>query len=203
MRTMRVVAGRARGRLLRAPAGGATRPTSDRVREAVFSILTSMDVIDEAPVVDLFAGSGALGIEALSRGAASALFVERDKAAAQCIAANLEVLGEDAGRGQIVTTDAVSWVRRLPVGTRPGVVFADPPYAWSRWDDLLGPLAALADLVVAESGAPWVPAPEWETVTVRRYGSTVVSILRPRAAPETAESGLLAVPAHHRPRGGT
>jgi 16S rRNA (guanine966-N2)-methyltransferase len=169
----------------------------------VFNILTSMDVIEEAPVVDLFAGSGALGIEALSRGAASATFVERDRAARDCIAANLAVLGEDAGRGRIVSADALGYLRRLPVDARPGVVFADPPYSWSSWADLLDPLAALADLVVAESAGPWAPGPAWETVTVRRYGSTVVSILRPRATLGRAESGLLAVPAHHQPRGGT
>ena len=94
---MRVVAGRPRGRVLRGPAGTATRPTSDRVREAMFSMLSSMDAIEGAPVVDLFAGSGALGIEALSRGAASVTFVDHDRAALAAIRANLAVLG-DAGR---------------------------------------------------------------------------------------------------------
>ena len=175
---MRVVAGRARGRVLRAPAGTATRPTSDRVREAVFNILSSMDAISGAAVVDLFAGSGALGIEALSRGSGSVTFVERERAATEAIAANLAVLGEEGRRGRVVRADVVGWVRRLPPGTRVGVVFADPPYAWERWGDLLVPLTSVAELVVAETGDASPAVPGWETVTARRYGSTLVTLLR-------------------------
>jgi 16S rRNA (guanine966-N2)-methyltransferase len=199
---MRVVAGQARGRRLQAPSGTATRPTSDRVREAVFNILTSMDAIEDEPVVDLFAGSGALGIEALSRGAASATFVDADPAATEAIRANLEVLG-DAGRlGRIVLGDVLAWVGRLPAGTRAGVIFADPPYAWARWGELLGPLAAVADLLVAETGDPLAPDPAWDTVKSRRYASTVVTVLRPRATPgRSCEPG--GPPADDQSRGGT
>jgi 16S rRNA (guanine966-N2)-methyltransferase len=203
---MRVVAGRARGRVLLAPAGTATRPTSDRVREAVFNILSSMDAIEGAPVIDLFAGSGALGIEALSRGAASVTFVDHDRLATEAIAANLAVLGDDGRLGQVVRADALAWVRRLSPGSPAGVVFADPPYAWSRWPELLDPLAAVAGLVVAETGATVASTPAWElgweTVTERRYGSTLITILRPLETPATADqAGPL--PEHQQPRGGT
>src|SRR5690348_13221449 len=90
---MRVVAGTAGGRRLRAPKGTTIRPTSDRVRESIFNSLQSMDAIEGAAVADLFAGTGALGIEALSRGAASAIFVDEDRAAAALIRDNLAATG--------------------------------------------------------------------------------------------------------------
>jgi 16S rRNA (guanine966-N2)-methyltransferase len=199
---MRVVAGRARGRVLRAPAGGITRPTSDRVREAVFNILSSMDVIEDATVIDCFAGSGALGIEALSRGAASVTFVDHDRVAVHAIAANLRVLGEAGRLGHVVRADVMGWLRARVTGPPAGVVFADPPYAWARWADLLGLLAPVAELVVAETGSALPAHPGWETVTVRHYGSTVIAILRSLATPGIAsEPGLR--PAHQQPRGGT
>src|SRR3954452_20915171 len=90
---MRVVAGTARGRPLRAPRGNDIRPTSDMVREAIFNSLTSMDAIADATVYDLFAGTGALGIEALSRGAAHVTFVDHDRTAIAAIEANLAATG--------------------------------------------------------------------------------------------------------------
>jgi 16S rRNA (guanine966-N2)-methyltransferase len=168
----------------------------------MFNILTSMAAIEDAPVVDLFAGSGALGIEALSRGAASATFVDHDRVATAAIRANLAVLG-DAGRlGRVVDADALGWLRRLPPGAGVEVVFADPPYAWRRWEELLAALDGVADLVVAETGEPIPAAPAWDTVTSRRYASTVVTILRPLVTPRIpSEPGLQ--PADDLPRGGT
>jgi 16S rRNA (guanine966-N2)-methyltransferase len=199
---MRVVAGRARGRVLRAPAGPTTRPTSDRVREAVFNILSSMDAVEGAAVIDLFAGSGALGIEALSRGAASVIFVDHDRMATEAISANLAVLGDDGRLGRVVRADALTWVRGLEPGSTAGVVFADPPYAWPRWPEVLGPLATVAGLVVAETGTTVAVPPGWETVTERRYGSTLITILRPLATPAIADqAGPLSE--HQQPRGGT
>src|SRR4051794_20348641 len=90
---MRVVAGEFGGRTLVAPGGTATRPTTDKVRQAVFNSLTSMGVVEGAVVADLFAGSGALGIEALSRGAERCIFVERDRAALQALRDNISTLG--------------------------------------------------------------------------------------------------------------
>jgi 16S rRNA (guanine966-N2)-methyltransferase len=197
---MRIVAGTARGRGLRAPAGATTRPTSDRVREAVFDILTSMDVVEGAAVVDLFAGSGALGIEALSRGAASAVFVDTDRAAIEAVRANLPVLGDDAARARVERGDATRWARSGHT-VRYDVVFADPPYAWAGWPDLLAGLARCADLVVAETGAELDPGPAWDTTRSRRYGSTVVTVARPRPPSPDAEDPTLQ-PAHEERRGG-
>ena len=107
---MRVVAGEARGRRLVAPEGTDTRPTLDRVREAVFNALASQDAIDGARVLDLFAGSGALGIEALSRGAAHATFVDTDRAARRVIDQNLAATGL-ADRAEVLGTDASTHLR--------------------------------------------------------------------------------------------
>ena len=135
---MRVVAGAYRSRRLRAPASA--RPTADRVREALFSILGD---VSGARVLDLFAGSGALGIEALSRGAAAATFVERDVGAAELIRRNLESLGAS---GAVVRRDALAFLRSEP-GTY-DLVLVDPPYdSASR---LAGPLSELLPPVLAE-----------------------------------------------------
>ena len=129
---MRVVAGEFRGRRLRAPAGRATRPTADRVREALFSILGPLDGVR---VLDLFAGSGALGIEALSRGAEAAVFVDSDARAVAAIERNLEALGAHAA---VYRRDALAYLRHGEGGPF-GLVFLDPPY--SSASDLAGPLS--------------------------------------------------------------
>jgi 16S rRNA (guanine966-N2)-methyltransferase len=185
---MRVVAGHARGRPLRAPAGSGTRPTSDRVRESVFNILTSMDVIEGAAVVDLFAGSGALGIEALSRGAASAVFVDASRPAIEVIRANLGVL-DDPASGHVVCIDAIRWLRGSLAAPPVDVVFADPPYAWDDWGTLLALIAGRARWLVAETGADLDPGPEWETARSRRYGTTLITVARaaPSSSPGQAE----------------
>ena len=129
---MRIVAGEFKGRRLHAPRGAGTRPTADRVREALFSILGD---VSGARVLDLYAGSGALGIEALSRGAESALFVERDQQALAALRRNLEAVGADAD----VRRQDVSRFLARPEGTF-DLVFCDPPY-----DDASGVATALAD----------------------------------------------------------
>ncbi|MGH8902913.1 MAG: 16S rRNA (guanine(966)-N(2))-methyltransferase RsmD [Egibacteraceae bacterium] len=141
---MRVIAGSAKGRRLRAPRGRAVRPTSDRVREALFSSLG--DRIPGASVLDLFAGSGALGIEALSRGAGRAVLVERDPRAVAVIDENLERTGL-AGRAQVVRDDAARFCQAP--GTAFDVVFADPPYLLQTAAvyALLGDLVAAGGLV--------------------------------------------------------
>ncbi|MHB1534410.1 MAG: 16S rRNA (guanine(966)-N(2))-methyltransferase RsmD [Acidimicrobiales bacterium] len=178
---MRVVSGVARGRPLRAPAGRGTRPTSDRVREAMFSMLASMDTVAGATVVDLFAGSGALGVEALSRGAASATFVDRHPAAVEAIRANLEALGPLGSDATVLQVDALSYASQNWCAD---LVFADPPYAWDRWPELLGHLRTRAALVVIEAAAEQDPGAAWETVKVRRYGSTVVQVTKPASEGE-------------------
>jgi 16S rRNA (guanine966-N2)-methyltransferase len=128
---MRVIAGRLGGRRLRAPEGRGTRPTSDRVREAVFSMLA--DRLADARVLDLFAGTGALGIEALSRGARQAVFVERDAAAARVLAANLEQLGIGRGDAQVRRGDALAALRDARARKEKyDLVFIDPPYGRAR-----------------------------------------------------------------------
>jgi 16S rRNA (guanine966-N2)-methyltransferase len=122
---VRIIAGEWRGRPLDAPAGQATRPTADRVRETLFSMLTSrLGSFEGLRVADLYAGSGALGLEALSRGAAFAAFVESDRAAASAIRGNAERLGAET-RVRILCGSALA----LPSSEPFDLVFADPPYA--------------------------------------------------------------------------
>ena len=168
---MRVVAGVAGGRRLRSPAGRSTRPTSDRVREAIFNALGSMGPIEGATVLDLFAGSGALGIEALSRGAAHATFVDRDHRAVQLVRANLR----ETGLGHLATVvqgDARRYVAEHPESV--DVAFLDPPYAWTddEWGAVLGELVA-GRLVIESDREVTVPAP-WEVHRSKKYGGTVV-----------------------------
>jgi 16S rRNA (guanine966-N2)-methyltransferase len=120
---VRIVAGAYGGRRLEAPAGEATRPTSDRVKEALFSILGS---VDGATVVDLFAGSGALGLEALSRGAESVTFVESDRKAAEAIRRNIAALG-CSSRAHLIVERAERALARLPPSI--DLLLMDPPYA--------------------------------------------------------------------------
>ncbi len=150
---MRVVAGEFRGRRIIAPAGTSTRPTTDRVREATFNALGSRDLVVGAQVADLFAGSGAIGIEALSRGAEHCTFVERDRDALRALRTNLDTLGL-ADRSRIVTGDVLA----VAAAVDADLVFADPPYDFSAWDRLLDSLRA--PFVVAESGAELVRQPD-------------------------------------------
>jgi 16S rRNA (guanine966-N2)-methyltransferase len=167
---VRIVAGDLRGRRLVAPAAATTRPTTDKVREAVFNALSSLDAVVDARVVDLYAGSGALGIEALSRGAAHCTFVERDRAAVRAIDENIAVLGLGE-RSRVVVGDGIASAPPLPAD----LVFADPPYGFDDWPRLLR--AVQGDLVVAEADGA-VPAPiGWEQGRVKRYGRTWVTFL--------------------------
>lgn len=167
---MRVVAGEFRGRKLSAPRAGTTRPTTDRVREAIFNALTSLDVLVGAVVADLYAGSGALGIEALSRGAVECTFVEQDRAALSAIHDNIARLGL-TGRTRVVAGDVLVMLPRVHCD----VAFADPPYGFADWERLLGRLDA--SLLVAESGDAVDPAAGWEQIRVKRYGRTWVTFL--------------------------
>jgi 16S rRNA (guanine966-N2)-methyltransferase len=173
---MRVVAGTARGRPLVAPPGSSTRPTSDRVREAIFNALWARGLPAGVPVADLFAGSGALGIEALSRGATQATFVDRDRAALQAIRRNVETCGF-AAAATIVAGPVERWLADVDPGARFGVVFCDPPYAFGAWPDLLARLPA--DLVVVESGGPILLPAGWGLAREARYGGTWVGFAEP------------------------
>lgn len=174
---MRVIAGEFGGRTLVSPEGSATRPTTEKVRQAVFNSLHSAGLLDGARVADLFAGSGALGIEALSRGAASAVFVERDRAALTALRRNLSTLGIEE-RSTVVASDVLAWV---PAMRNVDIVFVDPPYAFDGWPQLLA--LVQAPVVVAESGAE-VDAPAgWEVRRSRRYGRTWVTVLERITSP--------------------
>jgi 16S rRNA (guanine966-N2)-methyltransferase len=178
---MRIVAGVARGRRIRSPGGEGTRPTSDRVREAVFNALTSRTTVVGARVADLFAGSGALGIEALSRGAAHCWFVEDDRAALAAIEENVAGLG--FGEGSTVLRGRVEAATgRLPDDL--DLVLADPPYSYERWVGLLASLAphlAPGGLVVAESDRTIDLPPGWGILWERTYGGTVIVFTAPAA----------------------
>jgi 16S rRNA (guanine966-N2)-methyltransferase len=168
---MRVTSGEFGGRRLVAPEGTTTRPTTDKVRQAVFNSLGSMGVIEGAVVADLFAGSGALGIEALSRGADRCIFVERDRSALLALRENIAAF-DLADRAAVHATDVMAWV---PAMRNVDIAFIDPPYAFDAWDRLL-PLVDVT-MVVAEADDP-VDAPEgWDAVRSKRYGRTWVTVL--------------------------
>lgn len=180
---MRVVAGTARGRRLVAPPGRLVRPTTDRTRESVFNALDSLEAVVDATVLDLFAGTGALGIEALSRGAAMAVFVERDTTARRSLEANLAATDlRDAAR--VVSGDALAFLRRTP--ERFDLVLLDPPYDHAGWAELLdatAPVVRDRGLVVIESNGLVDPPPGWEVEREKRYGGTFVVIARPPETP--------------------
>ena len=176
------MAGVAGGRRLRVPPGRKLRPTSERVREAVFSSLGSMGAVRGARVLDLFAGTGALGIEALSRGAAAATFVEADPAAVRVIRANLADTGLE---GATVVHSDVARFLESP-GPDVDLAFADPPYAFDDWATVLARLPA--DLAVLEARRPVDPGPGWAVVRSARYGDTTVTVIR-RLPGERAQDG--------------
>lgn len=185
---MRIVGGQYRGKALIAPEGRATRPTSDRARESIFNILDhapwSAGVVDRR-IIDLFAGSGGLGLEALSRGAAFCLFVETDEAARGAIRDNIEAL-HLFGCTRIHRRDATDLgPRPASAGGAFDIAFLDPPYGQGLGNRTLAELAAHAwiqpgALVVLERGADEAPlqAPGYEGLDERRYGAAQVNFLR-------------------------
>jgi len=185
---VRIVAGQHRGRVLQSPASDAVRPTSDRARESLFNILEhgklatgGLSPVRGARVLDCFCGTGALGLEALSRGAAAAIFLDLDPAALSLARANAKTLCETS-RAEFITADA----RRPPRATSPRtLVFLDPPYG----EGLAGPaLLALADAgwfgpgaiaVVETAHHEDVPVPEgFAAVDERRYGKAKLTFLK-------------------------
>jgi 16S rRNA (guanine966-N2)-methyltransferase len=177
---MRVVAGAYKGRRLHSPTGSDTRPTADRVREALFSILGD---IGGARVLDLYAGSGALGIEALSRGASEVIFVESGRRAADAIRANLRAVGEPDAI--IWVGDALAYLRRADAEAPFDLVFADPPYSSAtqvgeRLSELLPPLLTQSSLIVTESDKRSPLPLALPLVDERVYGDTRIAIHRGR-----------------------
>ena len=178
---MRVIAGELGGRRLRAPAGTVTRPTSDRVREALFSMLGELR---GERVLDLFAGSGALGIEALSRGAGSAVFVERDGAALRALRENLDALELTAPVAQVRRAQAIGALQSARRRRETyALIFIDPPYATARhWQPelsaLLPALLRPQARVVVESDRREQLELELAVERERRFGDTTIRIQR-------------------------
>lgn len=189
----RIISGRAGGLRLTTPPGAGTRPTSDRVREALFSRLEHLEVLAGARVLDLYAGSGALGLEALSRGAVSVLLVESDKGAAKATRANADAVGIP---GAVVRQATVARVLATSPAAPCSLVFSDPPYALTE-DELAMDLALLTDqdwltddaLVVVERSSR-TPEPRWpvgwEREGERRYGETRIWFAGPKVSDEIA-----------------
>jgi len=181
----RVIAGSAKGIRLRAPGAG-TRPLSDRVKQTLFAILEPE--LEGARVLDLFAGSGAGGIEALSRGAASATFVERDSGAAGVIDANLRAASLAGDRAVLIRSDALRWLDGGPYGAPFDVVLVDPPYAetdlMKRVLSILGaPDAPLADDARVVAKHFWRDRPPERIGMLaaerdRRFGETALTFYR-------------------------
>ncbi len=176
---IRIVAGEAKRRHLVVPDSKKIRPTADRVREAVFNSLYKLRFASGQPVpqnlrvLDLFAGSGALGLEALSRGAQFVTFVDMEKSAIKAIYENLSQLGY-LERAELVRSDSLEYIKNNAKGW--DLVFLDPPYEFEDWENLLSLLAESAVLVI-ESNREIEAAPEiWETVKKGTYSNSYIKV---------------------------
>ena len=179
---MRIIAGRLRGRRLTAPLGDGTRPTSDRARQALFDMLMhspwAEGSLRDAPVLDVFAGTGALGLEALSRGAARVTFIENGKPALAALRANIA-----ACKAEDATTVIAADARKAPRGQPASVVFLDPPYGLGLVPAALTALAASGwitpgALIVAEVGADELSPVETTLLADRTFGAARVCVWR-------------------------
>ena len=185
---MRVIGGEFRGRRLSAPVTTSVRPTSDRAREAIFDMLFSLGGVEDLQVADLFSGTGALGIEALSRGAASVTFVDRDPDSLDLIRRNLASVGladaERDGYATVVRADVDNWVATTL--SRYDLVLCDPPYAYNGWETLIRQLPG--ELVILESGAELPEVDGWGVLKSKRYGGTIVTVARPEPVSQKGAS---------------
>jgi 16S rRNA (guanine966-N2)-methyltransferase len=168
---MRVISGQAKGRKLTAAVPKTTRPTSDRVKEAIFDILYSSGGVVDAAVADLFCGTGGLGIEALSRGARSVTFVDDSLAAIKAVEDNLFAVGLMEATTVRHRAALPGWVAPSPFD----IILCDPPYGFTDWDALLSDV--VGDLVIIESDAPVVVSPPYVVTKSRTYGTTLVTVL--------------------------
>jgi 16S rRNA (guanine966-N2)-methyltransferase len=168
---MRVIGGSSRGRRLAARVPGDVRPTSDRVRESIFDILGSLGGVEGLAVADLFCGSGAMGLEALSRGAGLVTFVDAERAALDAVRTNLAAVGLADGRSVLACGVLPQW---LAAAHRFDLALCDPPYAFDEWPRLLGSLRA--DRVVMETSRPVEVPAGWTVTKSRRYGGTLVTV---------------------------
>lgn len=189
-----MIGGSSRGRRLPARLPAGVRPTSDRVREAIFDVLGSMGGVVGLSVVDLFCGSGALGAEALSRGAVEVTLVDHDPDALDAVRANLAAAGLDGlpdRSATVVRAELPAWLGRSGSFD---LALCDPPYAFADWATLLGSLRA--EVAVLESSSEVDVPAGWAVTRARRYGGTLVTVVRtaPRAAQATRPPAPAAVP---------
>jgi 16S rRNA (guanine966-N2)-methyltransferase len=184
---MRIAGGEWRGRNLKVPKGDAVRPTQDRVREALFSML--QNEVRGAKFLDVFAGSGAVGLEALSRGAVSATFVEEARASLASIKSNIETLKAET-MTDVVRADAYSWLKTAAAGRAFDIAFADPPYDLGQEHGYSAMLEILAVRDVVKPGGLFIAemkrdqAPDtsehWDLCRDRIYGQTRIAVYRRR-----------------------
>ena len=180
------------GRRFAAPPGKHTRPTSERVREGIFNVLQNLLQFEGARVLDLFAGSGALGIEALSRGAAHATLVESHSPTAGVIKANLKRLRIEIAAARVVTAPVESWLAKSKSEAPFSLVLLDPPYDYTGHDRLLtllstAPAVSVDAVIVLETGRErsLSPPSSLDPVRTKRYGDTQVLFFR-KIPPESA-----------------
>ena len=163
---MRVISGSAKGRKLVVPSGDHVRPTKDRVKEAIFNSLHSYGLVENRSFLDLFSGTGSLGIEALSRGAKSAVFIDHHAEAIDCIILNVEKLNYGS-TSKILKTDALSFLERDDYFD---VALLDPPYKYEHWGTLLQRVNAHS--IVIESSEQVTLESDWEIIKSQKYGQT-------------------------------
>lgn len=188
---MRIIAGAYKGRRLKAPTWDGLRPTSDKLRETLFNVLALR--VPDARVLDGFAGTGAVGLEALSRGAAQVTFIEKDRRAAALVRENLAAAGVDEGSYTIECSDIRLALRRMPADRRFDLIFLDPPYALDGIDEILAEAAghlAPDGLLVLERATRREPDVPPSLVRVRdiRSGDSSLTLLR-GATQDHAEPG--------------
>ena len=163
---MRVISGSAKGRKLVVPSGDHVRPTKDRVKEAIFNSLHSYGLVENRSFLDLFSGTGSLGIEALSRGAKSVVFVDHHAEAIDCIILIVEKLNYGS-TSKILKTDALSFLERDDYFD---VALLDPPYKYEHWGTLLKRVNAHS--IVIESSEQVTLESDWEIIKSQKYGQT-------------------------------
>jgi 16S rRNA (guanine966-N2)-methyltransferase len=186
---MRIAGGEWRGRNLKSPKGDLVRPTQDRVREALFSML--QNDIPGAKFLDVFAGSGAVGLEALSRGASHATFVEQSSSSLACIKSNIEMV-KCENRTEVIRSDAYSWLKTDAAGRSFDIAFADPPYALGHEQGYAEILNALAVHNVVRPGGLFIAEMKrvqdpdtseyWDLCRDRIYGQTRVAVYKRKEA---------------------
>ena len=163
---MRVISGSAKGRKLVVPSGDHVRPTKDRVKEAIFNSLHSYGLVENRSFLDLFSGTGSLGIEALSRGAKSVVFIDHHAEAIDCIILNVEKLNY-CSTSKVLKTDALSFLEREDYFD---VALLDPPYKYEHWGTLLKRVNAHS--IVIESSEQVTLESDWEIIKSQKYGQT-------------------------------